>query len=222
MKVIAFNGSPRKGWNTSILLKHALEGAASEGAETELVNLYDLKYRGCISCFACKLKNGSSYGRCALNDDLTPFLRKTEEADAIVMGSPIYCGWVTGEIKSFMERLMFPYIVYDVNFSSLAKKKMPTAFLYTMGADDKQMKLSGYDMPAEVNAQMLARVFGETSLSQLVTETYQFDDYSKYVADRFNPEERAQRRETVFPKDCKKAFETGKKLVEIAKNNGGK
>ncbi len=50
MKVFAFNGSPRKEWNTATLLKKALKGAEPPGAETELVHLYDLKYKGCISC----------------------------------------------------------------------------------------------------------------------------------------------------------------------------
>ncbi|SPF52384.1 hypothetical protein SBF1_5670010 [Candidatus Desulfosporosinus infrequens] len=54
MKIIAINGSPRKKWNTDILLNKALEGAASQGAETELIHLYDLNYKGCISCFACE------------------------------------------------------------------------------------------------------------------------------------------------------------------------
>ena len=74
MKVIAFNGSPRKEWNTATLLKKALEGAESQGAETELIHLYDLNYNGCISCLECKRLNGKSYGKCSLNDDLTPFL----------------------------------------------------------------------------------------------------------------------------------------------------
>jgi len=55
MKVMAFNGSPRKKkWNTITLLKNALKGAASVGAETELIQLYDLNFSGCISCFSCK------------------------------------------------------------------------------------------------------------------------------------------------------------------------
>jgi len=57
MKVMAFNGSPRKKWNTATLLEKALEGASSKGAETELIHLYDLNYKGCISCFSCKMKN---------------------------------------------------------------------------------------------------------------------------------------------------------------------
>ena len=53
---MAFNGSPRKDWNTATLLNKALEGAASKGATTELIHLYDLNYKGCISCFACNAK----------------------------------------------------------------------------------------------------------------------------------------------------------------------
>ena len=56
MKIIAFNGSPRKTCNTATLLNKALEGAVSQGAETELIHLYDLNYKGCISCLHVKPK----------------------------------------------------------------------------------------------------------------------------------------------------------------------
>src|SRR5665647_2291675 len=145
VKVLAINGSPRPKCNTATLLNNALEGAASQGAETELVHLYKLNFKGCISCFSCKLKNGESYGRCAVNDELTPVLKKAEEADAIIFGSPIYLGTTTGEMKSFMERLIFPYLVYDANHSTLFKKKIKTGLICTMGAQEDQMKLMGYD-----------------------------------------------------------------------------
>ena len=61
-----------------------LEWAASKGAETELIHLYDLTFKGCISWFACKTRGGKSYGRCAVKDDLTPVFRKIEKADAII------------------------------------------------------------------------------------------------------------------------------------------
>lgn len=112
MKIIAFNGSPRKEWNTATLLKKALEGAESQGAETELIHLYDLNFKGCTSCFSCKTGSEKSHG-CAINDDLTPFLKKIEETDAIILGTPIYFMNITGEMGSFMERLMYPYF----NFS---------------------------------------------------------------------------------------------------------
>ena len=89
MKVIGINGSPRKTWNTATLIQDALDGAAEAGADTELVHLYDLVYRGCTSCFACKTIGGKHYGHCAMKDDLTRVLRCVEEeAGALIMGTP--------------------------------------------------------------------------------------------------------------------------------------
>ncbi|HQL87992.1 MAG TPA: flavodoxin family protein, partial [Lentisphaeria bacterium] len=113
MKVMAINGSPRKGWNTDMLLKNVLEGAASSGAETEMVYLYDLTFRGCVSCMACKLKKNTKLGRCVLKDELTPVLERAHEADVIVLASPIYFSEVTGEMRSFVERFLFQYLNYN-------------------------------------------------------------------------------------------------------------
>jgi len=107
MKIVAINGSPRKTWNTATLLNKALEGAASQGAETQLIHLYDLNFKGCISCFACKTKGGKSYGQCAVQDDLTPVFKSIEEADAILLGAPIYLGRISGMMGAFFERLLF-------------------------------------------------------------------------------------------------------------------
>lgn len=213
MKVIAINGSPRKKWNTEIILNKALEGAASQGAETELIHLYDLNYKGCISCFACKLKDGKSYGKCAVNDDLTPVLKKVEEADAIILGSPIYMGAATGEMRSFMERLIFQYLVYDESRSTLFKRKIATGLIYTMGATESQMKLMGYEQNLKIPEMGMKRTFGESE-SLLVTDTYQFDDYSKYVSTAFNPEEKAKRRKEEFPNDCQRAFDMGVRFAQ--------
>jgi len=109
MKVRAFNGSPRKEWNTATLLRHALQGAASQGAETELIHLYDLHYTGCVSCFACKRKGSTSYARCAVQDALTQPLALAVAADAIIIGAPIYIGAVTGMMQAFIKRLIFPF-----------------------------------------------------------------------------------------------------------------
>ena len=103
MKVLAFNGSPRKTWNTATLLKKALEGAASQGAETEFIQLNELNMKGCQSCFSCKKRGGKSYGKCALKDDMTPLYGKIEHADAFFVGSPIYFGAVTSELKMFID-----------------------------------------------------------------------------------------------------------------------
>ena len=213
VRILAINGSPRTKCNTATLLNNALQGAASQGAETELVHLYKLNFKGCISCFSCKLKGGESYGRCAVNDDLTPILKKVEEADALILGSPIYLGTAPGEMRSFMERLIFPYLVYDVNHSTLFKKKIKTGLIHTLGATEDQMKLLGIDRHLNMVEMFMERTFGEAE-SLFVTDTYQFDDYSKYESSRFNVEEKAKRRREEFPKDCKRAYDMGVRFAQ--------
>jgi multimeric flavodoxin WrbA len=208
MKVLAVNGSPRKTWNTATLLNNALEGAASQGAETELVNLYDLNYKGCISCFSCKLKDGKSYGKCAVKDDLTPVLDQIGSVDALILGSPIYIGEITGAMRSCLERLVFPYIVYDPDHSTLFKKKIRTGMIYTMGVPESRLTEAGYQQRFSFYEALMKRVFGEAE-SLIVTDTYQFNDYSKYVSTLFDAEAKKKRREEEFPKDCRKAFDIG-------------
>lgn len=209
--VIAINGSPRKKWNTAMLLEKTLEGAKSGGADTELIHLYDLAFTGCTSCFACKLKGGKSYGRCAVQDDLTMVLDRIRDADALILGSPIYFGTVTGEMRSFMERLLFPYLEYKSPPSTLFDRKIKTAFIYTMNVSEEQMKAAQYAVHIGLNENVLARTFGhaETLCS---FETLQFEDYSKVVFSYTDPEARKERRKTVFPKDLEKAFALGARL----------
>jgi multimeric flavodoxin WrbA len=213
MTVIGFNGSPRKKWNTATLLKKALEGAASQGAKTELIHLYDLDFKGCTSCFACKTKGGRSYGRCALQDDLTPILKQVEEADALILGSPIYFGTVSGEMKSFMERLLFPYLTYTNPPQSLFPKRIKTGFIYTMNVTEEQMT-GEYNCGQHLawNERVMKLMFGDME-SLLSFDTYQFEDYSKVVSERFDPVKKARRRKEVFPEDCRKAFAMGSTLA---------
>ena len=213
MKLIAINGSPRKDKNTATLLNRALEGAASQGAETELINLYDHNYKGCISCFACKMKNGKSYGKCAVKDDLTPILEKVANADAIILGSPIYFGAVTGEMRSFIERFMFPYLVYDTSYSSIFGKKIPTGFIYTMNVTKEKMKDVGYEQGLSFVENAMERLFGSFE-SLFVNDTYQFNDYSKYVVTCFDEKKKAQVRKEQFPKECINAFNMGVRFAE--------
>ena len=213
MKVMAFNGSPRKKWNTATLLGKALEGAASKGAMTEMIHLYDLDYKGCISCFACKMKNGESYAKCALKDGLTPVLEKAREADAIILGSPIYFARMTGEIRSFMERLLFPYLAYSDPWRSLFQRKIRTGIIYTMNITEKEMDALRMGYSLDVNETVLKLIFGDSE-SLYCYDTYQFEDYSKVVADRIDVAAKKQRRRDIFPKDCEKAYELGVRLAD--------
>jgi multimeric flavodoxin WrbA len=157
MKIFAINGNPRKNWNTDTLLRKVLEGAASQNAETDIFHLYDLEYKGCVSCLVCKRKGGEY--KCALRDSLTPILDKLETADVLVFGSPIYFMGITAGMSGFLERFLFPYIKYTREVSSAFPRKIPSGFIYTMNAPEEWIEtfkptLNPYERFIEV-------VFGE-------------------------------------------------------------
>lgn len=215
MKVYAINGSPRKNKNTATLLQKTLDGVKEntkdKEIETEIINLYDLNYTGCISCFACKRLGSKSYGKCALKDDIQEVLEKLSQADGIIFGSPVYIGNITGQLKSFLERLLFPYLVYDKNLSSIAPKKMPTAFIYTMGAPEEFVE--NYKATFNSVESSIEHIFTKPKV-MYCNDTYQFDDYSKYESTLFSEEAKAAHRKIQFPLDCQKAFELGASLIK--------
>ena len=219
MKVYGINGSPRKNNNTAILLQKALEGVKATakdkniGIETEIINLYDLKYTGCKSCFACKRLEGKSYGKCALKDDIQVVLENLSQADGLIFGSPVYFGNITGQLQSFLERLLFPYRVYDKNYSSIAPKRMPTAIIYTMGATEELMENLNYKLALSRVNSALESIFTKPQV-MYCADTYQFDDYSKYKSDAFSEEAKASHRKIQFPLDCQKAYEIGASLIK--------
>lgn len=213
VKVIGINGSPRKNWNTATLLGEALEGAAAEGADTELIHLYDLVFRGCTSCFSCKIVGGKSYGRCAMNDDLTPFLRSIEEeTGAIVMGTPIYFESMTGAMRSFLERFLFPYYVYSDPPRSAFPRTIRTAMIYTMNYTEEMSKEYGYDFIFNSAEDSLRMILG-SSETLCCFDTLQFEDYAKVAKEGYGPGKKLARREEVFPHDRREAFELGGRLA---------
>lgn len=208
MKIVAVNGSPRKNWNTHILLCKALEGAEAAGAQTELVNLYDLEYKGCISCLACKVKNGKSLGRCVVNDGLKPLLDAIHTSDGLILGSPIYFGDVTAMMRAFWERLIFQHLNYDDYSKPFFTGNLRTAFIYTMNVNEGY-----YDELFKKYEAVLSSYFKYTGTLQS-TETLQVNDYSKYHMASWNESERHKRRKEVFPIDCEKAYDLGKLIAK--------
>ena len=213
MKVMAFNGSPRKeNWNTITLLKKALEGAASAGAETELVQLYDLNFSGCISCFSCKKISRKKDGICAVQDDLTSVLDRVRNADALILGTPVYYGAESAATRAFIERLCFPYNKYSKNVKSLFPRRINTALIYTMNVGEEMLEIMGYDRHIGMTRMILERHFGACELL-LSTGTLQYSDYDKYESEIFDKEAKIKRHAEVFPEDCKRAFEVGVRMA---------
>lgn len=103
MKVIAFNGSPRKGGNTEQLIREVFSTIETKGIETEIVQIGGHALRGCSSCYGCfKTKDGV----CAIKTDkMNEFIAKANQADAIILASPTYYGSVSAEMKAFIDRL---------------------------------------------------------------------------------------------------------------------
>ena len=213
MNVIAVNGSPRKEWNTGTLLKSALEGAESVGARTKLVHLYDLTYQGCTSCFSCKRKGNICAGLCAMRDDLREVLAHVLESDVLLLGSPIYFGDVTGEMRSFLERLLFPSASYDEFGKSTFPGQVSCGFIFTMNCPEEFVETVHYDVLIENHARVLGILNGGTAQVLTSHENYQFADYSVMNAALFDVEAKAKRRAELFPVDCQKAFEMGTRLA---------
>jgi len=218
-KVIIINGSPRKNFNTAKLLKEAQKGAESVDADVEYYNLYDINFKGCLSCFACKRKGNNTNCVCAVKDDLRPILEKCIQADAIIIGSPVYFSYPTGEFRSFLERLLFPVHTYLVdketgNLKSLRPKTIPVGVIFTMNCPREWMEKYNYPTILEDNVKSLNHVFGYSEVLYSC-DTYQFIDYSKYDIDLFDEKHKAKVRDEQFPKDLKASYELGKKLISI-------
>ena len=209
MKVIAVNGSPRKTWNTAQMLESALRGAESVGAETKLYHLADMDFIGCISCCMCKKLGNPDFGKCNFKDGLTPLLEDIETCDALIIGSPLYIGDVTGMTRNFIERLTFQYISYD-NTPPYFKGHVNCGFIYTMNCPEQFADCQQYAY--EQNAGCL-KVLGGTTEYIMANETWQWNDYSKYASGMFDVEAKKKRREEVWPSDLQKAFDLGKRLL---------
>ena len=214
-KVYAINGSPRKNRNTAQMLDKALEGVKAEfpDAEVERINLFDLNFTSCKSCFACKRKDEKFKATCVLKDDLTPVLEKLKNADALIFGSPIYYRTITGQMHSFYERFFFPYMQYKEGYPTLVEKKIPTACIYTMNVNEKEMLEGGYRQNMELWENFLTWYYSKPLIAYAFN-TYQFDDYSKYICETFNEKDKAKYRDEQFPIDLQNAYELGQKLLK--------
>ncbi len=212
MKVIAINGSPRKSWNTATLLEKALEGARSTGAETETINLYDIDYKGCRSCFTCKREHAESYGKCCINDGLKPVLEKIEQADVLFLGSPVYFRNISGAMMSFIERFLFPKMIYSNPMSSIDKGKLKVAAIFTMNVKEQIFNQLPLKQHLEGITGTLKVILGNVEVLNSFY-TYQTDNYNDMEYSYFNIDEKKAYHETRFPLDCEKAFELGKQLA---------
>jgi multimeric flavodoxin WrbA len=139
-------------------------------------------------------------------------MEKAVDADVIVCGSPIYCGYPTAGLRAFMERLIFPAVNYSDFGHPVITKPKRSATIFTMNCPNMQIyKDNAYDILMDTNAQQLG-MFGPTEILYSF-DTYQFGDYSRYDTAMLDEGRKAEVRRTQFPQDLERAYELGKRLV---------
>lgn len=104
MKVVAFNGSPRKEGNTYEALKIVAEQLEKENIEVEIIHVGNKKILGCTACGSCFKTRDE---RCIINDEVNEWIQKMKEADGIILGSPVHFSAISSTMKSFLDRASY-------------------------------------------------------------------------------------------------------------------
>ena len=208
-KIIIIDGGPRRNMNTAQMLQKFAEGAQSSGEYIELktYRLYDLDYKGCMSCMACKLKDRAS-NVCRFKDAISPILEEIAHADGLVLGSPIYFGEVTGQMRAFLERLSFPWLSYN-DYSMTAPKRIPVVFIETLNGLPDRNNSNGLG----TMEWCIASALGEPERI-VAYNTTQVAKYENYELGGFSEEAKHAWRDAHWAEDLQKAFDVGKQMAE--------
>ena len=213
-KIIIIDGGPRKDKNTAQLLLQFAEGAKSAHKDIEVksVRLYDLDYKGCMSCMTCKLKDKAS-NICRFKDNLTPVLDDIAHADGLVLGSPIYFGTITGQMRAFLERLAFPWLSYN-DYSLTAPKRMPVVLIETMNGTPDRNNSTGFGSMEWC----ITSALGEPQ-HIIAYNTCQVAQYDSYELGGFSEEAKHAWRDAHWAEDLQKAGNAGRQMAELITNN---
>ena len=111
MKILLINGSPRANGNTAIALHEMEKVFATEGVETEYIQVGNKQIRGCMACGAC-----ANAGKCVFDDIVNEVAPKFEHCDGIVVGSPVYYASANATLVAFLDRLF-----YSANYDTTMK-----------------------------------------------------------------------------------------------------
>lgn len=116
MKVVAFNGSPKKEGSTYHAIKMVVQELENEDIDVEIIHVGNKVIRGCLACNGCA-KNRNE--KCVINDEVNDWIQKMKEADRIILGSPVHYSAIDGTMKSFLDRAFY---VASANKSMLRHK----------------------------------------------------------------------------------------------------
>jgi multimeric flavodoxin WrbA len=186
MYVLGISGSPRIGGNTDILLDKALEGARAEGAKTEKVILNTLKFSPCQEC-----ENMRDDGICIIEDDMQALYKKIEEADAVILASPIFFGSLSAQTKMMIDRFQCLWRAKYMFKKSIFSKKKRGCFISVEASERKDF----FDNAKSIVKNLFATIEAE------------------YREELFCPGVGEKGSILKHPDALKDAFELGKRLV---------
>ena len=189
MRVLGIAGSPRRGGNTDLLLAELLRGAASKGAETKTIVLDDLRFTSCQHCDFCLAK-----GVCKVNDNMQMIYRELEQADRIVLASPIQFMGITAPMKAMIDRCQCLWArKYVLKIPPLSPDRKRKGFFISVGG----RKIADLFEPALATIKTFFRILDAEYTGDLL---FRGIDAQGAIKDH--------------PGALKQAFEAGKKLVE--------
>jgi len=191
MKVLGIVGSPRRGGNTDALVEQVLAGARAQRAETEKLYLDELEIRPCRACFS-----RTETGECVVRDDFQRVVEKLKGADGIVLGSPMYVGTVTAQMKAFIDRA-------NCTLVEMVRTPEEIRFVSRLGSGRKGVVVAVCDLTPMRILRQCAWVM-ELSFHDLGVELV-----DRVLATRLSDVGDAQRR----PRLLERAFQAGEKLA---------
>ncbi len=160
MKVLGIAGSPRRGGNTDLLLAEVMKGAASRGAEVKTIILNDLEISPCQHCDACL-----EAGMCKIEDDMQMVYRELEDADRIVLASPIQFMGVTAQMKAMIDRCQALWArKYVLKLPPLGNRRERKGFFISVGG----RKIANVFEPALVMVKTVFRILDITYAGELL------------------------------------------------------
>ncbi len=206
MKTIyALNGSPRKGWTSEELLDSFIRGVRETDPEIDVkkVHLYDLDYKGCRSCYACKLKSTEN-GQCLFRDGATDLLRAIKTADGFAFATPIYYYDVPSQMRAILERLFYP---------AEMERELPVAALYSC-ADAKEAADELFRRHVDDISLFFRNRFHTEADVVFSANSIYYRDPEKYIFPSASYPDRVAYRDTHFPLDLQRAYEAGVRMAE--------
>lgn len=221
MKILGLVGSPRKGGNTHLVVEEALAGAHEQGAETKAILVSDLNFHFCRGCLGCR-----ESGSCVQGDDLEELLEEIEDADGLVLGTPVYGNYLPGQFKALFDRINSismairpkPHGITEV-ISRLPKKKRNGLILAVCGSPVVEMAepslnfLEGF-LAVHGNGGLRERIVvpGMGALGQIKMSVEELQEVTK----KFElPEELAEQMAEHNRTLLKQIRETGKRLTVL-------